>query len=194
VRAEACRNSRSRTSSKSGLPDGRAGTGRAKQNRILNTDVLVPAKSTVKIPVSCVEQGRWHHNSRRSPAANRRVIALDLQSWPVSTRTSSVGQARRRPGCGLERSAESLKQSGATSDTNALSDAYAKREVDLGEFRRSLLLPTGAVGVAVFHGGKFQGWTSSTVIRRSSISGIAGGQLRHRPARSPGRSGSTGVR
>src|SRR5690349_11920635 len=36
----------------------------AKQNRILNTDVLVPAQTELKIPVSCVEQSRWSYRGR----------------------------------------------------------------------------------------------------------------------------------
>lgn len=35
----------------------------AKQNRIVNTTVVVPARETVEIPVTCVEQRRWHYTS-----------------------------------------------------------------------------------------------------------------------------------
>jgi hypothetical protein len=35
----------------------------AKQNRIVNTTVVIPARATVEIPVTCVEQRRWHYTS-----------------------------------------------------------------------------------------------------------------------------------
>ena len=36
----------------------------AKQNRVLNVTVLVPAHQTIAVPVSCVEAGRWHYRAR----------------------------------------------------------------------------------------------------------------------------------
>ena len=43
----------------------------AQQNRIFDSSVLVPARSRIKVPVSCVEAGRWdlsRHRERFAPA------------------------------------------------------------------------------------------------------------------------------
>jgi hypothetical protein len=47
----------------------------AKQNRVLNLTIMVPEKSHVTIPVSCVEAGRWHHVSHTFNAADRAQFA-----------------------------------------------------------------------------------------------------------------------
>jgi ARG/rhodanese/phosphatase superfamily protein len=47
----------------------------AKQNRIVNLTILVPADTTLRIPVSCVEAGRWRARSRAFAAAPRTQYA-----------------------------------------------------------------------------------------------------------------------
>ena len=43
----------------------------AKQNRIVNLTILVAAEKTLRIPVSCVEAGRWARRSREFASAGR---------------------------------------------------------------------------------------------------------------------------
>ncbi len=139
------------------LMDGQELVG-AKQNRILNTDVLVPARSTLTIPVSCVEAGRWHTTSaafKGGKSASHRVRS------GKSRRVYDSLRARRRHDADQHavwnEVACSLASSDTVSQTMALADAYAQRQRELSEFRSALHLPAEAVGMAIFHRGRFQG-------------------------------------
>ena len=56
----------------------------AKQNRALNTTVLVAPKSKTKIPVSCVEMGRWHYSSKKFESRSRTMNADMRKSKSMS--------------------------------------------------------------------------------------------------------------
>ena len=43
----------------------------AKQNRIVNTTIMIQGNATMVIPVSCVEQGRWSYDSPRFHSEHR---------------------------------------------------------------------------------------------------------------------------
>ncbi|MDP9481435.1 MAG: hypothetical protein M3R38_38195 [Actinomycetota bacterium] len=43
----------------------------AKQNRVVNSTVLVAAQSELVLPVSCVERGRWSYHSRAFSSGDR---------------------------------------------------------------------------------------------------------------------------
>jgi len=68
----------------------------AKQNRILNLSILVPAHKTILVPVSCVEAGRWDAQSAEFGSAKRAHYAAGRaqKASQVSASLSSTGARR----------------------------------------------------------------------------------------------------
>jgi hypothetical protein len=128
----------------------------AKQNRVLNTSVLIAAKSKTTIPVSCVEQGRWRYQSRHfgsggSHASSKLRHVLKKSVYRSVQEghghTSDQGEVWKEVG----RQMESL---GSHSPTGAMSDTYDRYQGRLAEFKDRLKYVEGAAGLAVAVGGK----------------------------------------
>ena len=71
----------------------------AKQNRIVNTTILIAEDTTMVIPVSCVEQGRWSYDSprfaSREPILPNRIRAQKAQQVQYSLRQSREFRANQ---------------------------------------------------------------------------------------------------
>jgi hypothetical protein len=61
----------------------------AKQNRIVNTTILIAGKTTTVIPVSCVEQGRWSYKSAKF-SSEKRMMASKLRARKADQVKSSL--------------------------------------------------------------------------------------------------------
>ncbi len=128
----------------------------AKQNRILNTSVLIAARSKTEIPVSCVEQGRWGYRSRRfgsggthSPSRLRYAVKES-----VARSLKAEGGYRADQGKVWKEVARQQQALGASSASMAMSDTFEAREQQVAEYREKLAYVEGAVGVAVAVGKK----------------------------------------
>lgn len=128
----------------------------AKQNRILNTSILVPAKAKIKVPVSCVEQGRWRHTSKHFASGNVRSPHSLHYNLKASVSESLKRQAGHRSDQGAvwEAVNELHDAFQLSSPTSAMSDAYEGLADKITEYREKLKYPEGAVGVALAVGSK----------------------------------------
>ena len=130
----------------------------AKQNRILNTDVIVAANTTIEIPVSCVEAGRWGFQSRHfSPGKIASHTVRSRKPGRVHDSLRRSGRHDADQGAVWSEVSESLDIAGSMNATSSMHEAYARRKADLDAAREKLTMPEDAVGFAVFHGSAFQG-------------------------------------
>jgi hypothetical protein len=101
----------------------------AKQNRIVNTTIVVPAHSSVVTPVSCVEQGRWRYTSKEFSTGDsfsypslRRQKHRDVTSSLRSTGSYNSDQSRIWDDISMKSARMNV-----TSDTMAMSDIFESR-------------------------------------------------------------------
>ncbi len=131
------------------------------QNRVLNVSVLVPAATTLEIPVSCVEQGRWGGAAGRfergSTFASRRVRAAKVRTVAEGLRHDGAKRSDQGQVWSAVRS--ELERLGLRHDTGSLTAADGALETDarLAAATEELVsmgpLP-GQCGVVVSHGSR----------------------------------------
>ena len=120
----------------------------AKQNRILNVSVLVGAGATLRIPVSCTEEGRWRSVSRSfSPARHianselRRRKAMALAAEPLA-----LGAAQEDVWRSVRGQAARM---GSVSPTGAHGDLFVARERELAALEPAFATEPGQCGAVL---------------------------------------------
>ncbi len=131
----------------------------AKQNRVLNTTVLIGAGKSYTIPVSCVEHGRWsyvsaefrdsgHHATHRIRSKSHANVAQSVRSVGVyDANQSEVWD---------DVAAFSLRQ-GVSSPTGAMRDVYEQRAAQIERSVAEVPPVDGQNGLLVMYGDRVLG-------------------------------------
>lgn len=131
----------------------------AKQNRVLNASMFVPAKSAVTLPVSCTEQGRWSytsdHFSDSGVVAEHNVRRRKVESVSASLREN---RGFRSDQSGVWDEVQALHvRHGVASRTGAMRDVFHQYERELADVSDVIGCHDGQIGVAVALGSRVLG-------------------------------------
>lgn len=131
----------------------------AKQNRIVNTTILIQGNSTAVIPVSCVEQGRWSydtamfHSKKRMMSSNLRA----MKARQVHESRRRTGSFRADQGAIWDEISAKAERMGAASPSMAMASIYEKEGASLDEYVNHFKLTDMQVGAVFAINGKVVG-------------------------------------
>ncbi|MGB7968480.1 MAG: DUF6569 family protein [Methanobacterium sp.] len=131
----------------------------AKQNRIVNTSILLREKFETIIPVSCVEQGRWSYTSKNFQDSDRIANSYlrNVKSTSVKQSVESTGEYLSDQGAVWDEIHKLQDKMEVNSPTSALGDVYDAKSIDLQEFVKAFKLMEGQKGLLVFVDGEIIG-------------------------------------
>ncbi len=134
----------------------------AKQNRILNTSILLDKKSETIIPVSCTERGRWSYRTESKMFSDADVVApSDIRIYKLESVSQNLRSFKKFDSnqSKVWDSIEELSfKAKASSSTGAMHDVFRKREKDLKEYLKAFKILPRQKGLFVFINGEFVGF------------------------------------
>lgn len=123
----------------------------AKQNRVVNTSLLLLGNTTTTIPVSCTEQGRWRHVSpkfnKSDTVLNREARGRKLRS--VSRNYKSHKEAHSDQGEVWSEINKLEEKANYKSKSSAMKDVYDKQRKRLDECTQALCLTENQAGLLI---------------------------------------------
>jgi ARG and Rhodanese-Phosphatase-superfamily-associated Protein domain len=131
----------------------------AKQNRVLNLTILVPAKQTIVIPVTCVESGRWRMATPKFKSADH-----VMYSRGRAAKCSQVTESMRASGTYRSDQTQVWREIagkairfGTKSPTGAMAAMYERNATLIEEFVRAFAWAERQAGVTYAIDGQFWG-------------------------------------
>lgn len=132
----------------------------AQQNRTLDVSVLLAAHSKLRVPVSCVEAGRWdgsRHLEAFEPSPQAAHPRMRRMKSSQARKRALVGAETRADQSAVWAEADQLAmRHGADAPTGATHDVYESRRGRLNEICGSLPCHEGQVGAIAAYGGELQ--------------------------------------
>jgi hypothetical protein len=131
----------------------------AKQNRIVNTTILIPAKETVVIPVSCVEQGRWSYDTERFHSEERIMAPMMRASKALQVNLSlrQSGEFRSDQGAIWDEISAKASRRKAESESMAMAAIYKKDQSNINDYLQNFAIVDSQIGAIFLINGKVVG-------------------------------------
>ena len=131
----------------------------AQQNRTFDVSVLVAATSELRVPVSCVEAGRWdggRHDEAFAPAPQTANPRLRRMKNTHARASLAAGLEPRAVQSEVWREvAETAGRHGVNSPTGAIHDVFERRREQLDAVGRAIEMHCSQVGMLTAIGGRF---------------------------------------